>query len=113
MKLEDVVHSLNEYIDSIRLNNGIQKDGYIAVLRQTTTPSSFTKAIKAFEIRLIYVYKRGSKQYTLFSETITDKITTDPQELKLLSTLEQRIIRDIMFLLQDKEQFDKILNNDF
>lgn len=46
MTLEDIVQDLNTHIDHLRINNGICYTGYFAILRKSSAPSTFTKAIK-------------------------------------------------------------------
>lgn len=112
MTLEDIVQDLNTHIDHLRINNGICYTGYFAILRKSSAPSTFTKAIKQFDIALIYINNKGKNNITLFAETATDKIISDPQEFKLVTSLEHRMVRNIMYFLQDTETFNKILNNE-
>ena len=110
MKLEDIIDTLNQYITDLRKQQEINEKGYFTILRTSLTPSSFTKAIKTFNITLYY---STNKINTVIKEcSLTDKITTDPQELKLQISLEQLMVEYIFKLLQDKEHFNKFLHNE-
>ena len=110
MRLEEIIDTLNQYLTNIRKEQNVTEKGYFTILRTSLTPSSFTKAIKTFNIALYY---SKNKTNTVIHEcSLTDKITTDPQELKLQISLEQLMLKYIFKLLQDKEQFNKFLHNE-
>ena len=111
MRIEDIINVLNQYITDLRKQQEINEKGYFTILRTSLTPSSFTKAIKTFNITLYYSYGKIKTNKVIHECSLTDKITTDPQELKLQDSLEQLMVEYIFKLLQDKEHFNKFLNN--
>jgi CRISPR/Cas system-associated endonuclease/helicase Cas3 len=58
MKLEDIVHTFNDYLTVNRTSKKLNHIGYMVLLRSSTSPSTFTKALKEYELKLIYVKEK-------------------------------------------------------
>lgn len=105
MELEDVVESLNKYVESRRYNNK-NCAGAIEhfVLHKSITPAPTFKAYKVLEYTLWVV--KGSDKYRFFTKKLTIKIPTGCEEL-VIKDFEMGFLIDLLKVLFDT----KSLNN--
>ena len=105
MELEDVIESLNKYVESRRYND--EKCARVIehfVLHKSITPVPTFKAYKVLEYTLWVV--KGSDKYRFFTKKLTIKIPTGCEEL-VIKDFEMGFIIDLLKVLFDT----KSLNN--
>lgn len=105
MVLEDVIESLNKYVESRRYNDE-KCAGAIEhfVLHKSITPAPTFKAYKVLEYTLWVV--KGSDKYRFFTKKLTIKIPAGCEEL-VIKDFEMGFIIDLLKVLFDT----KSLNN--
>lgn len=105
MILEDVIESLNKYVESRRYNDEkCAKAIEHFVLHKSITPAPTFKAYKVLEYTLWVV--KGSDKYRFFTKKLTVKIPTDYEEL-VIKDFEMGFLTDLFKVLFDT----KSLNN--
>lgn len=105
MELEDVIESLNKYVESRRYND--EKCARAVehfVLHKSITPVPTFKAYKVLEYTLWVV--KGSDKYRFFTKKLTIKIPTGCEEL-VIKDFEMGFLIDLLKVLFDT----KSLNN--
>lgn len=105
MVLEDIIESLNKYVESRRYND--EKCARAIehfVLHKSITPASTFKAYKVLEYTLWVV--KGSDKYRFFTRKLTIKIPTGCDEL-VIKDFEMGFLIDLLKVLFDT----KSLNN--
>ena len=105
MVLEDVIESLNKYVESRRYNDE-KCAGAIEhfVLHKSIAPAPTFKAYKVLEYTLWVV--KGSDKYRFFTKKLTIKIPTGCEEL-VIKDFEMGFLIDLLKVLFDT----KSLNN--
>lgn len=105
MELEDVIESLNKYVESKRYNDErCARAIEHFVLHKSITPAPTFKAYKVLEYTLWVV--KGSDKYRFFTKKLTIKIPTGCEEL-VIKDFEMGFIIDLLKVLFDT----KSLNN--
>lgn len=99
MELEDVIESLNKYVESRRYNDE-KCAGAIEhfVLHKSITPAPTFKAYKVLEYTLWVV--KGSDKYRFFTKKLTIKIPTGCEEL-VIKDFEMGFLIDLLKVLFD------------
>ena len=99
MVLEDVIESLNRYIED-RRHNEANWEGALEyfVLHKSITPAPTFKAYKVLEYTL-WVIKEGHK-YRFFTKKLTTKIPTDLEESSIRN-FEMGFLTDLFKVLFD------------
>lgn len=105
MELEDVIESLNKYVESRRYNDEeCARAIEHFVLHKSITPAPTFKAYKVLEYTLWVV--KGSDKYRFFTKKLTIKIPTGCEKL-VIKDFEMGFIIDLLKVLFDT----KSLNN--
>lgn len=105
MELEDVIESLNKYVESRRYNDeNCARAIEHFVLHKSITPAPTFKAYKVLEYTLWVV--KGSDKYRFFTKKLTIKIPTGCEEL-VIKDFEIGFLIDLLKVLFDT----KSLNN--
>ena len=110
MTLEDVIESLNRYIESRRSNNMdcLTATGYF-VLHKSITPDTTFKAYKTIEYTLWIVDKHD--KYRFFTKQLKTKLSIDHEE-HIIDYFEREFLTDLYKVLLTKSHNDRIIFED-
>lgn len=101
MVIEDIIESLNKYVESRRYNDDkCAKAIEHFVLHKSITPAPTFKTYKVIEYTLWVV--KGSDKYRFFTKKLTIKIPADCEEL-VMKDFEMGFLIDLLKVLFDTE----------
>lgn len=101
MTIEDLIQATNLLIYDVRKQKNIDAKSYLSVLRRSEKASTFTGAIKTYTITIFIIKDTGSIPVMVFKNTA--KVTTDPQESKVIAQLEEHLLQNWLRLIYNKE----------
>lgn len=108
MRIEEMVEGLNRHIEEIRVNRGLETNGYL-VFQLSITPHGTIKAYKKYEA-IVWFVKNGLKY----------RVATVCQVSKVIDGEDKFIMRSInidmskiLFSLVSKKAFQQIIEGDY
>ena len=111
MNIENFIYSLNKFIKEERTKLGIKNNSYLVITKQIEKASSFTNAIKIFNINLFYV--KGKKNSLIININDSFKSISEQNEIKSFNDLEEKLIIKILNFLTNKEIYSFLLNEEY
>lgn len=108
MKIEDVVESLNQYIEKIRRNKEINSKSFL-VLKRHIEPSEHFKAYKVAIVEIFVV--NGPANYRLTTHSYQGRLVSSQEEDVLLD-LERQVVKSL-FELVNTDIFDKVVKGEY
>lgn len=108
MRIEDVVESLNQYIEEIRESTSLEAKSFL-VLKKHIEPSEQFKAYKTAVIEIFIV--EGSVTYKAITESFQGRMVSS-QEEDIILKLEIQVIKTLFKLIKT-DTFNKIVKGEF
>ena len=108
MRIEDVVESLNQYIEDIRRNKLIEDKSFL-VLKRHIEPSEHFKAYKVAIVEIFVV--NGPVNHRLTTHSYQGRLVAS-QEEDILLDLERQVVKTL-FGLVNTDIFDKIVKGEY
>ena len=108
MRIEDVVESLNQYIEDVRKSQLIEAKSFL-VLKRHIEPSEHFKAYKVAIVEIFVA--NGSINYRLTTHSYQGRLVSS-QEEDILLDLEKQVVKTL-FGLVNTDIFDKIVKGEY
>ena len=108
MRIEDVVESLNQYIEDIRKSKLLEAKSFL-VLKKHIEPSEHFKAYKVAIVEIFVV--NGPTNYILTTHSYQGRLVSS-QEEEVLLDLERQVVKTL-FGIVNTDIFDKIVKGEY
>lgn len=112
MKLEDIVHSINNLLIEKRKEKDLNIRGYFNILRRSYKPSTFTNALKSYEIKVYYVINK-KESVVIINKIITSTVTSEVMENKTLKELDLIVFDELLLIISNNELFNKLIEGNY
>ena len=107
MRIEDVVESLNQYIEEIRKSKLLEAKSFL-VLKRHIEPSEHFKAYKVAIVEIFVV--NGPTNYILTTHSYQGRLVSSQEEVLL--DLERQVVKTL-FGIVNTDIFDKIVKGEY
>ena len=108
MRIEDVVESLNQYIEEIRKSKLLEAKSFL-VLKRHIEPSEHFKVYKVAIVEIFVV--NGPTNYILTTHSYQGRLVSS-QEEEVLLDLERQVVKTL-FGIVNTDIFDKIVKGEY